>query len=168
LIYIQGQNSSPDNKHLQNSELCMTENFVIHSKGRGKVHPRAGHEGPVGECVYCSSLSLTSVLDWDPQSLNLVSPQHYVDANYITVITDNFENKQLLILFINTDLIYGQETVADIEGRIASRFDCLSYFVSCLYKEFALHRFSLLSQQFNFHNFASHNYCVLIQNHQIR
>lgn len=33
----------------------------------------------------------------------------------------------------------------------------------CLCKEFALQRFSLLSQQFNFHNFASHNDCVLTQ-----
>jgi len=66
----------------------MTENFVIHSKGKGKVHPRACHVGPVGEYVYCSSFSLTSVLDGDPQSLNLVSPQHYVDENYIIVITD--------------------------------------------------------------------------------
>jgi len=44
LICTQGQNYLPDNKHLQNSELCMTENFVIHSKRKGKVHPRAGHE----------------------------------------------------------------------------------------------------------------------------
>jgi len=132
----------------------MAENFVIHNKGRGKVHPRADHEGPEGECVYCSSLSLTSVLDWDPQSLNLVSPQHHVGENYITVITDNFEKMPILILFINTDLIYGQETVTDIEGKIASGFDCLSYFVFYLYKEFAPHRFFLLSQQFNFHNFA--------------
>jgi len=36
-------------KHFQNSELFMTENFVIHSKGKGKVHPTAGHEGPEGE-----------------------------------------------------------------------------------------------------------------------
>jgi hypothetical protein len=71
LIYSQGQNYSPGNKHLQNSELHMTENFVIHSKGN--VHPRAGHEGPEGEYMYCSSLSLTSALDGDPQPLNLVS-----------------------------------------------------------------------------------------------
>jgi hypothetical protein len=88
LIYTQDQNYLPDNKHLQNSELCMTENFVIHSKGKGKVHLRAGHEGPQGEYVYCCSLSLTSVLDGDPQSWNLVSPQHYVDESCVIVITD--------------------------------------------------------------------------------
>ena len=49
LISTQGQNYLPDNKHFQNSELFMTENFVIHSKGKGKVHPTAGHEGPEGE-----------------------------------------------------------------------------------------------------------------------
>jgi hypothetical protein len=80
----------PDNKHLQNGELCTTENFIIHGKGKGKgkVHPRTGHEGPEGEYMYCSSLSLTSVLNENPQSLNLVSPQHYVDEIYIIVITD--------------------------------------------------------------------------------
>jgi len=36
--YTQGQHYLPDNKHLQNSELCMTENFIIHSKGTGKFH----------------------------------------------------------------------------------------------------------------------------------
>ena len=38
---------------------------------------------------YSSSLSLTLVLDGDPQSLNLVSLQHYVDENYIIVIIDS-------------------------------------------------------------------------------
>jgi hypothetical protein len=32
-------------------------------KGKGKVHPRTGHEGPEGEKMYSSTLSLTSVLD---------------------------------------------------------------------------------------------------------
>ena len=32
-------------------------------KGKGKVHPRTGHEGPEGEQRYSSSLFLTSVLD---------------------------------------------------------------------------------------------------------
>jgi hypothetical protein len=31
--------------------------------GRGKVHPRRGHEGPEGEYRYSSTLSLTSALD---------------------------------------------------------------------------------------------------------
>jgi len=32
-------------------------------KGKGKVHPRTGHEGPEGEYRYSSTLSLTSALD---------------------------------------------------------------------------------------------------------
>jgi hypothetical protein len=31
--------------------------------GKGKVHPRTGHEGPEGEQRYSSTLSLTSALD---------------------------------------------------------------------------------------------------------
>jgi len=33
------------------------------SKGKGKAHPRTGHEGPYGEQRYSSILSLTSALD---------------------------------------------------------------------------------------------------------
>jgi hypothetical protein len=32
-------------------------------KGKGKAHPRTGHEGPEGEENYSCILSLTSVLD---------------------------------------------------------------------------------------------------------
>jgi len=32
-------------------------------KGKGKVHPKSGHEGPEGEERYSFSLSLTSTLD---------------------------------------------------------------------------------------------------------
>jgi len=32
-------------------------------KGKGKVHPRTGHEGPNGEWMYSSTPSLTSALD---------------------------------------------------------------------------------------------------------
>ena len=32
-------------------------------KGKGKVHPRTGHEGSEGEEMYSCSLSLTSVQD---------------------------------------------------------------------------------------------------------
>ena len=32
-------------------------------KGKGKVHPRTGHEGPEGEQMYSSTLPSTSVLD---------------------------------------------------------------------------------------------------------
>jgi hypothetical protein len=32
-------------------------------KVKVKVHPRTGHEGPEGEWMYCSTLSLTSALD---------------------------------------------------------------------------------------------------------
>jgi hypothetical protein len=40
--------------------ICST---VLIYKGRGKVHPRTGHEGPEGEWKYNSTLSLTSALD---------------------------------------------------------------------------------------------------------
>jgi hypothetical protein len=32
-------------------------------KGKGKVHPRTGHEGPDGKQRYSSTLSLSSALD---------------------------------------------------------------------------------------------------------
>jgi len=35
----------------------------IHTYGKGKVHPKTGHEGPEGEYRYKSTLSLTSALD---------------------------------------------------------------------------------------------------------
>jgi hypothetical protein len=35
----------------------------VKGKGKGKVHPRTGHEGPEGEQRYISTLSLTSALD---------------------------------------------------------------------------------------------------------
>jgi hypothetical protein len=45
-------------------------------KGKGKVHPITGHEGPQGEYRYSSTLSLASELDWvggqrhDPAALH--------------------------------------------------------------------------------------------------
>jgi len=36
---------------------------LVNSKGKGKVQPRTGHEGPEGEQRYSSSLSLTSGVD---------------------------------------------------------------------------------------------------------
>jgi len=32
-------------------------------KGKGKIHPRISHEGPEGQKIYSSTLSLTSALD---------------------------------------------------------------------------------------------------------
>jgi hypothetical protein len=37
--------------------------ILLKVKGKGKVHPRTGHEGPDGEQRYGSTLSLTSSLD---------------------------------------------------------------------------------------------------------
>ena len=38
-------------------------NFTeVKGKGKGKVHPRTGHEGPEGEYRYSSTLSLSSAL----------------------------------------------------------------------------------------------------------
>jgi hypothetical protein len=36
---------------------------LVKVKGKGKVHPRTGHEGPEGEKRYSSILSLISTLD---------------------------------------------------------------------------------------------------------
>ena len=38
-------------------------------KGKGKVHPRTGHEGPKGKQRYSSTLSLTSALDGRGRSM---------------------------------------------------------------------------------------------------
>ena len=37
---------------------------VYEGKGKGKVHPRTGHEGPEGEQMYSCTLPSTSALDW--------------------------------------------------------------------------------------------------------
>ena len=42
---------------------CLRFRMVQHSKGKGKVHLRTGHEGPEGEQRYSFTLSLTSTLD---------------------------------------------------------------------------------------------------------
>ena len=42
--------------------LCIYLKFYIYIKGKGKVHPSTGHDGPKGE-KYSSTLSLTSALD---------------------------------------------------------------------------------------------------------
>ena len=42
--------------------LCCVVCSIIHY-GKGKVHPRKGHEGPEGEYRYSSTFSLTSALD---------------------------------------------------------------------------------------------------------
>jgi len=41
----------------------MTVSLLETCKGKGKVHPITGHEGPEGEQRYSSTLSLTSALD---------------------------------------------------------------------------------------------------------
>jgi hypothetical protein len=45
-------------KHTSSSIQGVTEH-----KGKGKGHPRTGHEGPEGEYRYSTTLSLTSALD---------------------------------------------------------------------------------------------------------
>jgi hypothetical protein len=39
------------------------EDFLPQSKGKGKGHPRTGHEGPEGDQLYSSTLPSTSALD---------------------------------------------------------------------------------------------------------
>jgi hypothetical protein len=43
--------------------MRILDDFKKTSKGKGKVHPRTGHEGPEGEQEYSSTPSLTSALD---------------------------------------------------------------------------------------------------------
>jgi hypothetical protein len=42
---------------------CLLPYMIGTGKGKGKVHPRTGHEGPEGEYWYSSLLSLTSAPD---------------------------------------------------------------------------------------------------------
>jgi hypothetical protein len=43
---------------------ALLQGFNVYGEvGKGKVHPRTGHEGPEGEYRYSSTLSLTSALD---------------------------------------------------------------------------------------------------------
>ena len=46
---------------------------AYNGNGKGKVHPRTGHEGPEGEYMYSSTPSLTSTLDG-------VAGQHHAPA----------------------------------------------------------------------------------------
>jgi hypothetical protein len=49
---------------MRHSVTFWTSNFEqIKVKGKGKDHPRTGHEGPEGEQTYTSTLPLTSALD---------------------------------------------------------------------------------------------------------
>jgi len=49
---------------MQASVHCLlTFSHPLYPKGKGKVHPIIGHEGPEGEWRYSSTLSLTSALD---------------------------------------------------------------------------------------------------------
>jgi hypothetical protein len=45
-----------------NDEITVFWDVTPH-KGKGKVHPKTGHEGPEVEYRYSSTLSLTSALD---------------------------------------------------------------------------------------------------------
>jgi hypothetical protein len=43
--------------------ICILGFIAMSRKGKGKVNPRTGHEGPEGEQRYSSTLSLTPALD---------------------------------------------------------------------------------------------------------
>ena len=45
------------------TDIQINLTFNVYSKGKGKVRPRTGHEGPEGEQSNRSTLSLTSALD---------------------------------------------------------------------------------------------------------
>ena len=47
---------------LNNNRTVRNTEYVM-GKGKGKGHPRTGHEGPEREQTYISTLSLTSALD---------------------------------------------------------------------------------------------------------
>jgi len=46
-----------------------------HGKGKSKIRPRRGHEGPEGEYLYNLTLSLTSTLEWGGWSTT--RPDHF-------------------------------------------------------------------------------------------
>ena len=53
-------------KHLRPGVICSKISPLKRSglcKGKGKTHPVTGHEGPEGEYMYRSTLSLTSALN---------------------------------------------------------------------------------------------------------
>ena len=47
----------------------MSNSFFVTVKGKGKIHPRTGHEGPEGKQRYRATLSLASALDGDGWSM---------------------------------------------------------------------------------------------------
>jgi hypothetical protein len=53
----------------------MSANSRTDVKGKGKVHPKKGDEGPEVEQVYSSTLSLTSVLD--EAGWSMPHPSHF-------------------------------------------------------------------------------------------
>ena len=66
----------------QSAPLCVVNTVTLlfrngaqydQDNGRGKLHPRTGHEGPCGEMRYSYTLSLTSAIDG-------VSSQRYAPA----------------------------------------------------------------------------------------
>jgi len=57
------QDTIPETVRRQNS-LCLDQHSnLVKGKGKGKIHPTTGHEGPEGEQRYRSTPYLTSVLD---------------------------------------------------------------------------------------------------------
>jgi hypothetical protein len=60
-------------KVLSHSHVTPEISLAECSSGKGKAHPRTGHEGPEGELRYRSTLSLTS-------ALNGVGGQHHAPA----------------------------------------------------------------------------------------
>ena len=56
-----------------------------HGKGKGKFHPRTGHEGPEGEYRYSCTFSLSSALDgggWTAPRLGRFTPPPQEEARY--------------------------------------------------------------------------------------
>ena len=54
-----------------------SKNYSVKGTGKGNGHPRTGHEGPEGEEMYSSTLSLTSALDgrgWSTPRLTRFTP----------------------------------------------------------------------------------------------
>jgi len=45
--------------------VCDDSRVITGGKGKGKCHPRTGHEDPEGQKIYSSTLSLTTALEGD-------------------------------------------------------------------------------------------------------
>jgi hypothetical protein len=67
-------------------------------EGKGKVHPRRAHEGPDGENMYSSTLSLTWALDGGGSGYHNFRKSVYPGDENIIIQSSRFQNAATLFL----------------------------------------------------------------------